>query len=164
MRVLVAAAMSVAFVLGVGGCQSSKTPRDYTPMTTRLFLESASGDGTPVTLPQSGVRLTVNAKPVITEGDIVNVELVQVDLGKCLLLQLTPSATRDFYRLSVAHQGRRVVILVNNEALGARRIDGPITNGAVFIFVELPESQLPTLVENLKKSSVAVQRELARKG
>ena len=36
-------------------------------------------------LPQSGVSLSVNSKPVITEGDIVNVELVQVDLGKCLL-------------------------------------------------------------------------------
>ena len=83
------------------GCQSAPEPRDYTALSARIFLEAANTDGTPVTLPQSGVRLSVNSKPVITEGDIVNVELVQVDLGKCLLIQLTPTATRDFYRMSV---------------------------------------------------------------
>jgi hypothetical protein len=148
----------------IGGCQSASKPKDYTPMSARFFLESSSGDGTPVMLPQSGVRLTVNSKPVITEGDIVNVELVQVDLGKCLLVQLTPSATRDFYRMSVSHQGRRLVLLVNDNPLGARRIDGAITNGVVYVFVEIPDSELPVLVDNLKKSSVAMQRELARKG
>jgi hypothetical protein len=139
-------------------------PRNYTPLTARFFLEAANTDGTPLTLPQSGVRLSVNSKPVITEGDIVNVELVQVDLGKCLLIQLTPSATRDFYRISVAHQGRRLAMVVNGKALGARRLDGVITNGVLYVFVEVPDSELPALVDNLKKSSVAMQRELARKG
>lgn len=153
-----------AGMLWCGGCQSASAPKDYTPTSARFFLESGSGDGTPVMLPQSGVRVTLNSKPVITEGDIVNVELVQVDLGKCLLVQLTPTATRDFYRLSVTHQGRRLVLLVNDAPLGARRIDGVITNGAIFVFVEIPEADLPALVNNLKKSSVAMQRELARKG
>ena len=148
----------------VSGCQSGAEPRDYTALLARIFLEAANADGTPVTLPQSGVRLSVNSKPVITEGDIVNVELVQVDLGKCLLIQLTPSATRDFYRLSVTHQGRRLVLTVNGDALGARRLDGVITNGVIYVFVEVPETELPALVNNLKKSSVAMQRELARKG
>ena len=145
-------------------CQSNAVPRDYTTLSARFFLEAANADGTPVTLPQSGVRLSVNAKPVLTEGDIVNVELVQVDLGKCLLVQLTPSATRDFYRISVAHQGRRLVMVVNGSALGARRLDGVITNGVVYMFVEVPDADLPALVNNLKKSSIAMQRELARKG
>jgi hypothetical protein len=150
--------------LALAACQSSQAPRDYTPTRARFFLESATGDGTPLVLPQSGVRLTVNTKPVITEGDVINVELVQVDLGQCLLFQLTPSASRDFYRLSVTHQGRRLALIVNDVALGARRIDGPITNGVVYVFAEMPDSELPTLVQNLKKSSAALQRELARKG
>ena len=159
--------LALAGIVGCGlgcGCQSAAAPRDYTPLAARFFLEAANNDGTPLTLPQSGVRLSVNSKPVITEGDIVNVELVQVDLGKCLLIQLTPSATRDFYRISVAHQGRRLAMVVNGKALGARRLDGVITNGVLYVFVEVPESELPALVENLKKSSVAMQRELARKG
>lgn len=147
-----------------GGCATSK-PKDYTPVTARFFLESSTtSDGTPLMLPQSGVRMTVNPKPVITEGDIINVELVQVDLGKALLVQLSPSASRDFYRLSVTHQGRRLVFLVAGNPIGARRIDGPIINGVVYVFIEIPEPDMPAFVENLKKSSVAMQRELARKG
>lgn len=154
---------SLACLLAGSGCSSTAKPRDFKPVSLRFFLESSSNDGTPVSLPQSGVNLIVNPKPVITEGDVVNVELVKVELGQCLLFQLTPTATRDFYRLSVTHQGRRVVLVLDNVALGARRMDGVITNGSVFIFVERPESELPALVENLKKSSSALQKELARK-
>jgi hypothetical protein len=164
MRAVLALFFGCAWLGGLAGCSSAPAPKDYTPVSARFHLESSSGDGTPLTLPQSGVRVTVNPQPVIVEGDIINVELVQVELGKCLLFQLTPSATRDFYRMSVTHQGRRLVLLVDGMALGARRIDGAITNGAVFVFVELPETALPALVDNLKKSAVAMQRELARKG
>ena len=150
--------------LSLLGCQSTRAPLDYKPTVARFFLESGNGDGTPLQLPQSGVHLTVNSKPVIAEGDIVNVEIVQVDLGKCLLFQLTPTASRDFYRMSVSHQGRRLVLIINDEALGARRIDGPVTNGVVYVFVEIPDAALPALVQNIKKTSVAMQREIARKG
>jgi hypothetical protein len=153
----------LACLATAAGCSSTAKPRDFKPVAVRFFLESSSGDGTPVSLPKSGVNLIVNPKPVVTEGDIVNVELVKVELGQCLLFQLTPAATRDFYRLSVTHQGRRVVLVLDNVALGARRMDGVITNGSVFIFVELPDGELPALVENLKKSSAALQKELARK-
>jgi len=156
--------VAVLGMLGLAGCQGTKPPTDYRPTQARFFLESSSNDGTPVTLPRSGVRLIVNSKPVLTEGDIVNVEVVQVELGKCLLFQLTPTATRDFYRMSVSHQGRRIVLVLDGNAVGARRIDGPITNGALFVFAEVPDTALPALVDDLKKTSVALQRELARKG
>lgn len=156
--------LGIVCALNSLGCQSTRAPLDYKPTVARFFLESGSGDGTPLQLPQSGVHLTVNSKPVIAEGDITNVELVQVELGKCLLFQLTPSATRDFYRMSVTHQGRRLVLIVDGEALGARRIDGAITNGVVFVFAEVADGALPKLVDNLKKTSMAMQRELARKG
>lgn len=146
----------------LSGCASSSAPKDYKPTLTRFFLESATGDGTPITLPKSGVRLAVNPKPVITEGDIVNVEIVQVDLGKCLFFQLSPSATRDFYRMSVSHQGRRLVLVINDVPLGARRIDGAITNGVIYVFAEMPDAELPALVANLKKTSTALQKELAK--
>src|SRR5687768_13212466 len=136
MKRLALGVVGVGILLAGLGCQSSAAPRDYTAMAARFFLEAANTDGTPVILPQSGVRLSVNSKPVITEGDIINVELVQVDLGKCLLIQLTPSATRDFYRLSVTHQGRRLVMTIDGETVGARRLDGVITNGVIYVFVE----------------------------
>ena len=163
-RALVFFLPALALAAAWGGCHTAPPPRDYTPTLARFYLEAASGDGTPVTLPRSGVNLTLNPKPVITEGDIVNVELVKVDLGLCLLFQLTPSGVRDFYRMSVTHQGRRIALIVDGVALGARTIDGAVTNGVIYVFVELPDAELPALVENLKKSSIAMQREIARKG
>jgi hypothetical protein len=162
---LLIALIGLAVALITPGCESAKKPRDYTVLLPRFYLE-AGGDtsGTVTVLPRSGVNVTVNAKPVLTEGDIVNVELAQVELGKCLMFQLTPSATRDFYRLSGSHQGRRLVLTINEAPLGARRIDGAIADGVVFIFVETPEEDLARLVDNLKKSSVALQHELRRKG
>lgn len=153
-------------VLGVlaGGCASTEKPKDYVPTVARFFLESGSDGGVSVTLPKSGVALRLNPQPVITEGDIVNVDLVQVDLGKCLLFHLTPAGVRDFYRLSVTHQGRRLALQLNGVVVGARRIDGPIANGMIFVFVEMPDEALPALVQNLRKSSAAMQRELQRKG
>ena len=156
------------FLFGVAcagiGCQSASKPKDYKLTSARFFLEAGSGEGTAVTLPLSGVRVTVNSKPIITEGDITDVQLVQVELGKAIMFQLTPTASRDFYRLSGTHQGRRIVLVVDGEPLGARRIDGAIMNGVVFVFVEMPEPAMAPFVENLKKSSVALQKEIARKG
>lgn len=157
--------VALALAALLAGCASTSKPKDHATTLARFFLEAAQGaDGTAVRLPRSGVTLTVNAKPVLTEGDILDVELVQVDLGKCLAFQLTPTAARDFYRLTGSHQGRRLALVVNDEPLGARRIDGAIGDGVVFVFVELADEALPKLVENLKKSTAAVQREIRRKG
>jgi preprotein translocase subunit SecD len=148
----------------LGGCASTEKPRDYVKTVARFFLENANNDGTPVTLPKSGVTLMLNSKPVIVEGDIVNVELVQVDLGKCLLFQLTPAGVRDYYRITVSQQGRRLALTIDGTVVGARRIDGPITNGVIYMFAEIDDAALPMLVENLKKTSAALQREIQRKG
>ena len=149
--------------LAFAGCQAAKPARDTTLTRARFFLEAADARGTEIVLPQSGVRLVMNMKPVLTEGDIVNVELAQVDLGQCLVFQLTPAAARDFYRLSASHQGRRLALVLNGSPVGARRVDGPIADGVLFVFVEVPDSTLPKLVEELKRSTAAVQRDLARK-
>lgn len=149
--------------LPLAGCNTASKPRDQAPMAVRFHLENAGGDGVPFALPQSGVVLAVNQRPVLTEGDVANVELVQVDLGRCVMFQLTPAATRDFYRLSVTHQGRRLALLIDGVPAGARRIDGAIADGVVFMFLERPDEALPALVDNLRKNASAVQREIARK-
>ena len=147
---------AIAALVLLAGCQSA-APRDFTPTYARFYLESTDPRVVPITLPKSGVKLSLAATPVLTEGDIVNVETVQVDLGRCLLFQLTPAATRDLYRFSVVNQGGRLALTINGAAFGARRIDGPIADGRVFVFAEIDDASLPTLVENLKKTSAEVQ-------
>jgi hypothetical protein len=151
-------------VLGLSGCRTTAASAAARGPVPRFFLEAAEPSVLTVTLPRSGVRLSVNPQPVITEGDIVDVALAQVDLGKCLAFQVSPAASRDLYRLTGSHQGRRLVLVVDGAPLGARRIDGPLADGIVFVFVEVADELLPKLVEDLRKSSAATQRELARKG
>lgn len=148
--------------LFLGGCQTTEN-KDYTPTLARFFLEEADARTVRVTLPQSGVQVAVGPKPVFTEGDIVNVELMQVELGKCLMFQFSPAAARDLYRVSGSNQGRRLVLFLNDIPLGARRMEAPLASGSVLVFLEVPDSALPALVDNLKKTSASVQRAVAKK-
>ena len=85
----------------------------------RFFLESSDGEGLAAVLPRSGVSLRLNPKPVITEVDLAGADEAQVELGRCLLLHLTPAAGRDLYRLTVAHQGRRLALELDGAVIGA---------------------------------------------
>lgn len=122
-----------------------------------IFLEVRPGEGgVPLTLPVSGVLITVNAKPVIVENDIVNAEIARVDLGPCLLLQLTPAASRDLYRLSVAQHGQRLVLVLNDVPVGARRLEPAMAADGILIFIETPVTDLAEQVARLKRTSKAI--------
>jgi hypothetical protein len=151
--------VTVAFA----ACQTEPVTGDFKPALARFYLESGETQVARIVLPQSGVAVAIGPKPVLTEGDIVNVEVVQVDLGKCLLFQFAPAAARDLYRLSASHQGRRLVLMLDGAPVGARRIDGPLSGGEVLVFVEMPDEALPELVVRLKRSADKIQRDLAKK-
>lgn len=154
----------ILVALWLAGCRSMGEPtRDFTPTLARFFLETSDSGTAAVELPLSGVRVTIGAKPVFTEGDILDVELMQVELGKCLMFQLTPAAARDLYRLTGSSQGRRLVLMLNQVPVGARRIDAPLVDGRIFVFAEVSEAALPVLVTNLKKTTAELQRAIARK-
>ena len=162
MRPVIAALSFVAVIL-LGACASADKPGERAGITARFHLESADGEGVPAVLPRSGVVLRLNPKPVLTEADIAGVDVAEVELGRCLLLTLTPAAGRDLYRLSVAHQGRRMALQLDGAFIGARRIDGPISDGRVFIFIELPDEALPGVVAELRKTAAAIRKKTGDK-
>ena len=138
------------------GCQTAKAPADQ-PLVARFYLETRPGEpGVPVRLPVSGVGITVGAKPVLVEYDLVNATVAHVDLGACLKLQFTPAAARDLYRLSIAGMGRRLVLFLNDEPFGARRIDQAIADGLLLVFVEQPDAKLPALVDRLNRTAAGI--------
>ena len=153
---------AVIFLLALTGCGT--TPRrDFTPVIARFFLESTDAQSGFATLPQSGVRIAVAVKPVITEFDFVNVQVARVELGQCLMFQLTPAAARDLYRLTTTNQGRRLVLVLNGEPVGSRRIERPFEDGTVLVFVEKPDAALQAIAEALRKTSEELQRAAAKK-
>lgn len=149
------ASLALSAGLLLGGCATApQTPADYAPLRARFYLEAKPDEaGVAVTLPQSGVTITVAPKPVAGEYDLVGAEIAQVELGRCLLVLLNAAAARDLYRLSVGAPGRRLVLALDDRFVGARRIDAPIEDGAILTFVELPDEQLPAVVARLKRTS-----------
>ncbi len=143
---------------------SCRTPerRDEPRTFARFFLEQNAPQSVWVALPQSEVRVAVAPKPVFTEFDFADVEMVEAELGRCLAFRLTPAASHDLYRLTASSQGRRLVLMVNGTALGARRIEAPFAEGVVTIFVEVPDDALPALTRSLQRTTAELRRQ-ARK-
>lgn len=144
--------------LAATGCRTTATaPAASPPLVARFYLETRTNEvAVPLTLPQSGVTILVSPKPVLVEYDVVNAEVARVELGLCLLVQLSPAAARDLYRLSVGAVGRRLVLALNDEPLGARRIEAAMGDGTVLLFLETPDDRLPDIVEQLKRTSADI--------
>lgn len=129
----------------------------------RLMIEArgvnyGSLAGTSLELPVSGTRIAVQGDPLINEFEIANVELVKVDMGMALLIQTTDKGARDLYRGSVSNMGGRVVLTVNNNPIGARRLDGAIEDGNLYTFVEVDDEELGQLVIDMKKTLIEIQK------
>jgi len=147
---------SLAFFVG---CKKDKLENLYIP---RLMVESRgvnfnSMGGDTAVLPKSGTTINIQADPIVTEFDIRNVELVKVDRGMALLLQVDGKGARDLYRASVTNMGGRIVLMVNGNPIGARRIDGAIPDGNLYTFVEVDDAELEQLVLDLRRSLSELQ-------
>lgn len=109
-------------------------------------------------LPVSGSQIRINDLPVFVEADIADVSVVRVDLGMCLMFRFQPAAQRSLYRLSGDRQGRRLVLVHNGLPLGARRFEGVIDSGLLFMFVEVEDTQLHDLAEEMNGILQAAQK------
>lgn len=155
----------VVFV--ASGCREKTSLEGVT--IPRLYIESRgvggySGNASElVRLPVSGSAIPVDREPLVNEFEITNVELVKVDLGLALLLQLSAEGSRKLYRASVSRMGGRIVLTVNGNPIGARRIDSAIADGNLFTFVEVPDAEMEALVVDLKESIIKLQTNLAER-
>jgi len=131
-------------------------------LVPRLMIELRGMDyggsrGSKLTLPISRTTIEVEGKPIVNEFDIINAEMVKVDMGFALMLELTDTGRRELYRRSVTNKGNRIVFTANNEAVGARVLDGAITDGIFYTFVEVPDEELGQFVLDLKESIAELQ-------
>ncbi len=136
------------------------TPRPKNAGGLAFFVESNGIGADVLELPQSLVHVPVREQPVITAADVTRVRVVQLELGKALQVQLTPSAARELERRSTAEQGRRLVLVINHVPLGVLRLAGPIVDGQVAVFLEVPDAYLPRLLMTLKGEGVPVEEDV----
>lgn len=160
MRLRLLVALLAALV--VSGCQTKDPVAQALdqPLVARFYLEAKPGEqGTQVQMPVSKVQLVVNPKPVLVEYDIANLEFAKVSLGWCLYFQFTPAAARDLYRLTAANPRRRLVLMLNDTPVGIRPIDQVISDGVLLTFVELPDEELPPVVERIRRTSAKLRKD-----
>ena len=143
----------------LAACNTTSVGFDYETRVPRFVLESEN-EGSILTLPVSGARIQVDPKAVLTEYDVVAVDVAELELGPCLQFTLTHRASRAFYQKSATNLGKRLVLLVNGQPLGLQRLERPIGNGVVYIFVEIPDSELPELAKNLRGTSIELQNKI----
>lgn len=146
-----ALALSILLLAGCGDDEKVKPMRFYVEM-------AASGHagemGKTLELPISHLTYNVRSDPLFTEVDITNVQMVQVASGEyALLFHLNEVGSRKLYRQSVTNNGRVVIFEYGGKPLGARQLDGAISDGRFFTFVELPEPKR----ENLEKLVLEMQ-------
>lgn len=145
--------------LALVSCNTTGVGFDYERSIARFVIES-DGGGSIVTMPVSRVRIQVAPTAVLTEYDLESVAVAELELGKCLQFTLTRRASRVFYQASASNQGKRIVLIVNGQAVGLQRIERPVSDGIFFIFVEIPDGDLPELARNLKGTSIDLQSKM----
>jgi hypothetical protein len=135
----------------------STPPPASRPAAARLFLECRPGEsGEMVQLPVSGVTIAIGGKPVFFESDLIGADVAETDFGRCLRLRLAPAAAADLARLSLAAPGRRLVLNVDGRWIGARRVDRPLLDGSLYVFVEVADDRLPELARSLRPAGQRV--------
>ena len=154
---LFAAAVLTAFtgcILGGNDVENMIVPR---LMIEERGVEYGSLRGLRVTMPLSKSEIQVLKEPVVGEFEIVNIDLVKFDMGLGVQIHVTERGARALYRASVTHRGERLVLLANEKAVGARRIDGDINDGRFYMFLEMPDEELEQFVIDMRASIVELQ-------
>lgn len=154
-----AMAVAVAFFTACGSMSQDTSDLTVPQLLVELRGIDYGGNGSrTVTLPVSGQQVSVSNTPLAGEFDILNVELVKVERGMALMLQLSTLASRELYRSSVTNKGNLVVLTINGNPVGVRRLDGAIKDGIFYTFVEIDDEELPQLVMDLKESIAKLQK------
>lgn len=155
----VVAILAVVAGFALVSCNTTGVGFEYERAVARFVLESEN-NGSIVTMPVSEVRIQVNPTALLTEFDFESVAVAEVELGQCLQFRLTHQASRRFYQASANNQGSRMVLIVDGEPLGLQRIERPVSDGIFYVFVEIPNADLPELARNLRGTSIEIQNKI----
>ena len=111
----------------------------------RMHLE---GSAEHTQLPISKIAFDIEKQPLIWEGDIEAVSMAQVELGRCICFKLNENATK----LIQSHLEKRLILVVNDQALGFINLTPNMTGEEIYMFIEMREEKLPAFIEDLNKS------------
>jgi hypothetical protein len=148
-------------------CGASKEKEEENLLIPEFFIESQGGvrlsQPIYVTLPVSRSQFEVFPSPIIRANEIIGVAKAKVDLGFCLAFQLDRRGAMRFQGISADNVGSNMILMISKRALGVRLIDGVISDGRIYIFVEYPDDELDDLIDELQKSLLKIHEKDLKK-
>jgi len=108
-----------------------------------------------VTLPVSGITVTVLPKELSLAEDLLNTEVVETgepDLRvTSLLVQLNRQAARTIMDVTRQARGKHLILVVNETAVGLMPIDEQVVDGNLFFNVEIKGKSNRAAAEELSR-------------
>ena len=115
----------------------------------RMHLE---GSEEHTQMPISKIAFDIQKQPLIWEGDIAEISLAEVELGRCLCFKLNEKGTV----LIEDNLDKRLILVINDQALGFVTLTKNMTSDEIYMFVEMREEKLPAFIADLNKSLTTV--------
>ena len=113
-----------------------------------LLPEALGADGVDYTLPQSGVPIRCETTPIATRDGITGADVVGLELGRALSLQLRPAALDRLSALDDLGR-RRLVLVVDDRPIGVVRANQVRADGRLVMFVEQAAPDMIALANRL---------------
>ena len=157
-----AAAVLAASLLS--GCKSTEGPKNYDIAVARFVFESgdANGYASVAELPVSRVRIPLSSGAALSEFDIEGVQVAEVELGRCLVFAFSPAASRALMRESSLNLGKRLVLLINGQPIGVRKVEQPISDGRIFMFLETKDGELEKIANDIVGTSLNARKRIKK--
>jgi len=120
----------------------------------RFFIEAVgaelkSSKILSVQLPVSASVIQIKPVPSIPEFEIESVAVEQGNMGKYLQFKLKNKARLQLMSMCGEYRGRRLVLVLGQDPIGAWRINKILDNGSISTYVEIPDESLDTLAKQI---------------
>lgn len=144
-----AVAVAAALVLLLGACRTISRAPAFASDAVQLFAETAQRPGREWRLPQSGVTVITETRPVVDAASVTGVRVVSLDLGPALVIDLSRSGSTALAARLGASSGR-LVLVAKGRALGIARVDGHEPFSQISLFVEMSAADLKAWAESIE--------------
>ena len=127
--------------LALAGC-TPELPEDVFTVYIEAPISAPASGQAPVRLAVSGVQVSVLRIPVVQAEHFLNTEVVEAgdpDIRSAfLLVQTDPKVAQTLLRTTslAESMGKKLVLVVNDEAIGLMPLDQPVPDGNLFFAVE----------------------------
>jgi len=126
-------------------------------VTVRIYDEASAAlpaeNRQTVEIPRTGLKLSINLFPTLTEQNVQSAELYDTAGGKGIFLRFDPHGTILLDEMTTRARGQYFVVLINNHPVSAWLVDQRIINGQFLIEGDFTDEDAKKVVDGLNELS-----------